>query len=202
MPFSPPADADKLPHQRDDAVLRLYIHYFLTADLMREQLRKLDLQKRAKGRLSVNKELERYRYWLIWLSGLYVVVDGFLKKIAKLDLIRQRPEIFSDLRPLVADLTDQCNAHRDSLRRFRNATFHFEEHSDEQIQFVLTSENREDWALDLHRKFADFFSRYRVHCGVIYMMANRMDEDPDRPNKEPFDLDIVRRAGRRRQPAA
>ena len=89
-------------------------------------------------------------YLGFWLSALYVVAEGFIEMRLRDPLIE----------PLIAD-------HLDSLRLYRNATFHFQTKPDKQAQFHDGSANRLNWAEDLHDAFLAYFEDHLRSLGAL-----------------------------------
>jgi hypothetical protein len=103
-------------------ILRTF--YFVPCDLMHQHfLRRMGL----KGALLE----ERITFMLYWLASLFVVAEGWKSlKIGE---------------PTIDRIID---AHWDSLRRFRNAVFHFQPHDRKQIEFFDLA--KFNWAEELH----------------------------------------------------
>lgn len=81
----------------------------------------------------------------VWYAMLYVVVEGY-KEIGAQDV---------DIDALIGN-TDNV----DALRRFRNATFHYQEDplSDKLMTFLVTKDS-ETWIGELNRALKRFFER-------------------------------------------
>ena len=90
-------------------------------------------------------------YMALWLSALYVVCEGFLELK------------FSDPRtePLISE-------HLDSLRIYRNATFHFQRKPDKHTQFHDGEAQRLNWAEELHAALEDYFRQHLEKLERIY----------------------------------
>ena len=116
---------------KKDPVLML-AEYWLSAEYMR--LLTHDLKER--WRESPETNWPKFRtYAAYWLSGLYVVAEGF--KEWKLD------------REQVTELT---NEHLKRLKKFRNGTFHYQRSRRKQVQFFQQGREWQalDWAEQLH----------------------------------------------------
>ena len=145
----------------DDLTARLIVHYFFQADFLFRDYR------RVKSALARQKRRTRWRasqettYLRLWLAALFTVVEGF--KILKLK--------DSEIELLLT------SAHVDSLRRFRNATFHYQKDPIKHVQFFVEdgvpTDNRLEWAEKLHAAFDRFQRDYRVEVTVRNVMKAR-----------------------------
>ena len=79
-------------------------------------------------------------YLNFWLSSLYVVAEGFL------ELKLKDPHLESLIRE-----------NFDSLRKFRNGTFHFQNEYNKQMQFFGGVDVKLNWAVELHEGFREYF---------------------------------------------
>ncbi len=70
---------DSLPRRDQDPVLVLYAHYFLAANLMRENYKKLDVKWKRIGYLSPSDSSNLGIYISSWLGFLAVTCEGFEK---------------------------------------------------------------------------------------------------------------------------
>lgn len=164
-----------LPHRDIDPILRLHSHYFFNADLMHSQADKLSKEKKKVGRISNRKMYQLLHYEIIWLGFLYVVVEGFMQ-LKMREVILSRPHCFHDLFNNIQEIEDIVEDNIDSLRRFRNGTFHYQSNPEKQIQFFEKSDLSLSWARALHDELEKFFSRYRIHCFVTYAIEGRIEE--------------------------
>lgn len=165
-----------LPHRDEDAVLTLYAHYFLAADLMLDNYKKLNNKCKEDRRLSQNARIQLPIYFCTWLGFLAVTAEGF-KKLAIRKLVQsQRPPDFIALVPSADELGGFLKRHDDALRRFRNTVFHLRESTKEIECFFYERPDRLEWAEKLHSVFDKFFSDYRILCQVQYVIESRNDE--------------------------
>ena len=93
----------------------------------------------------IGQQMSGFYTLSVWYSLLYVVVEGF------------RELKLSD--PKIDELLSQ-EEYTETLRRFRNATFHFQTDplSDKLMDF-LTAEKSEHWIRDLNRAFKKYFEK-------------------------------------------
>jgi hypothetical protein len=125
-----------------DPVLRL-AEYWFSAQLMHHYVHELreaypglkDLEE------DVDLRIEFFTYLQFWLSALYVVAEGFI-----------------ELRLTDPELDGLVKCHIDSLRLYRNATFHFQEKPNKHVQFF--GADRLNWAEELHSSFEKFFLKH------------------------------------------
>lgn len=91
----------------------------------------------------LGQQMSSFHALSVWYSLLYVVVEGFR------ELKLSDPDI---------DALLSQEEYTGTLRRFRNATFHFQENplSDKLMDF-LTAEKSEHWIRDLNRAFKRYF---------------------------------------------
>ena len=150
-----------LPDRDEDAVLTLYTHYFLAAELMLKNYTKLLTRWHQRGRLTEG-EREQYRvYFGTWLGFLAVTAEGF-KGLAIRKLIQdQRPTDFLELIPRCNEVGAMLKKNDDALRKLRNKVFHLRD-TPKDIWDFITQSNRLEWAEDLQGQFRKFFSEYRV----------------------------------------
>lgn len=133
----------------NDPVLRL-AHYWLSAKLMHEHLHDLRHHFGTLDAIEEAGEIMDFEVYLgFWLSALYVVAEGFV------ELRLKDPEI----EPLIA-------AHIDSLRLYRNATFHFQRKPDKHVQFHDGKAVRLNWAEELHAALHTFFEAHIAKIGA------------------------------------
>jgi hypothetical protein len=158
------------PSNNEDPVTRLHTHYFQASELMRRHFHKLDAERKDRGKLSRAKRADWYQYWKFWLGTLYVVIEGFegLKIEA---ILSTRGGEFVELIPQCRELKRITDQHKDSLRLFRNGTFHFHRHPENLAQFFPDEDRiaRLKWAEELHLKLAAFFSKYRGIRVLAYL---------------------------------
>ena len=163
-----------LPHRDADPIMRLGAHYFSPANFMWEQFSKLDRLSSVGRGLSRSKVMDRRYYLLSWLSGLYVVMEGI--ETLPLDrVLRTRPLDIPEIADRIPSLLSDFAEHRDSLRKLRNAQFHYQPTSDKHVQF-FDRHDRLDWAIDIHRRTKRLFSDYRVGCAVVCAISGRINE--------------------------
>jgi len=136
-------DADAPRTAMNDPVLRLAL-YWRSADLMRAHVDELRAPPYGLERVIEDGEFWRYHAYLTaWLGGLYVVAEGF----TKLGLADDAVEA------LIAE-------HGDSLRRFRNAIYHFEMDAERQLQFLRGPPSHLNGAVALHAALRVFLLRH------------------------------------------
>ncbi len=167
---------DTLPIRELDPVITLYVHYFLAADFMREDYKRLKLKQKSKSRYSKNHELRLRTYLSSWLGFLYVTVEAFTDLKLKVLLLEQRPNEFLELAPKVDTISQELLKHSDSLRKLRNKIFHVRINTKEVRHFFSPEADRLAWADGLHDLFADFFSTYQILCEVHCLLNNRKIE--------------------------
>lgn len=160
-----------LPKPEDDPIIRLYDYYFSASDLMFESFDPLWAALATKGSLTPRRTFKMQRFGQIWLATLWVVGEGFQDSTIK--------EFFGAA--AANDLT--LKVHWDSvqhmllqlgpeLKRYRNATFHFQEKMTtleaKRLGFLAHEGRREpiQWARQLHKEMRMFFGRYRVEAMV------------------------------------
>jgi hypothetical protein len=165
-----------LPPRDKDAVLTLYAHYFLAAELMLKNYKKLLAKGNQRGRLSQNDRVQLSIYFGTWLGFLGVTAEGF-KKLAVRKLVQDaRPPDFVELVPRSDELGRLLKKHDDALRKFRNNVFHLRESPEEIERFFHEKPNRLEWAEELQAAFEQFFSNYRILCQVHYAIENRNED--------------------------
>ena len=172
-----------LPHRDADPIMRLAAHYFSPADFMWEQFSKLDRLSGIGTGLSRPKVMERRYYLLFWLSGLYVVMEG-IESLPLDRVLKSRPLNIPEIADRIPLLLSDFKAHRDALRKLRNAQFHYQSTSDRHVQF-FDNQDRLDWAIDVHRRLKRIFSDYRVGCAVVCAIAGRTDEIDMKKRRHP-----------------
>src|SRR5215468_396483 len=111
----------RLPHRDSDPVLRLLVHYYYPADLMRVCKDKLAGELARRGRLSERKERDYGIYFRLWLALLYVVCEQ-LNDEAESQLLN-RPSEFVKLWSNLQIALEHFRKHEGSLRVFRNGQF-------------------------------------------------------------------------------
>lgn len=108
-----------LPPRDKDAVLTLYAHYFLAAELMLKNYKKLLAKWNQRSRLSQNDRVQLSIYFCTWLGFLGVTAEGF-KKLAVRKLVQDvRPPDFVELVLQSDELGRLLKKHDDALRKFR-----------------------------------------------------------------------------------
>jgi hypothetical protein len=168
--------SESLPQRDSDEVLTLYTHYFLAAELMFKNYKKLSAKWNQRGRQSQNDGVHNSIYFCTWLGFLAVTAEGF-KKLAVRKLLRDaRPPGFVELVPRADALGKLLKRNDDALRKFRNNIFHLRESHAEIERFLKELPNRLEWAEELHGAFSEFFSKYRILCQVHYLIENRNEE--------------------------
>jgi len=170
---------DTLPSRDEDTILTLYAHYYLSAELMHTNYKKLLLRWEQKGKLSRNDGLNYRIYLATWLGYLGVTAEGFREAASAEAIKRTRPAEFSEFLPQCEALEAMLIEHDTELRRFRNRVFHLRKSADLQVEF-LTSPGRLEWADSLQQSFGDFFSAYRILCEVRYALQS--EPQPNGPH--------------------
>lgn len=168
------ASPNTLPHRDIDPINTLNSHYFLAAEVMRENFEKLGRELKSRGRLSQRKQVDYRIYLCSWLGFLAVTSEGFSKLKPRLLLQDQRPKEFVELIPKSDALGKLMKQHADPLRRVRNSIFHLRDDA-EALTTFMSAETME-WARNLHDGFKQFFSAYRVLCEVQYFLHDRLLE--------------------------
>lgn len=123
-------------------VWMLFITYFVPCDLMHQHHLRLKTNFFS-GRPGAQEQAgqEFIAFTLYWFASLFVVAEGW------------RELKLSD--PTVDHLIDE---HWDSLRKFRNAVFHFQK---EDLKFKQFFElEKFNWAGELHAVFRVFFEAH------------------------------------------
>jgi hypothetical protein len=98
-------------------------------------------------------------------------------------LDNERPCDFKELLPISDGIGKLMKEHSNSLRTFRNNIFHLRENTDFLRHFFDEEVERIPWARELHLKFSEFFSQYRVFCEVHYIINGRKGESTLMKNK-------------------
>ncbi|MBV6826444.1 hypothetical protein [Pseudomonas sp. PD9R] len=168
--------SDKLPSSNQDPVLTLYTHYFLAADLMRNNYLALDKKWLKKNRLSQGEQIKIGVYLSSWLGFLAVTCEGFNKLNMRLLLQNNRPPNFQKLISASDDIGKTLKLHTDALRKFRNTVFHLRDNIEAVNHFFAHDADRLPWAIELHSTIEKFFSKYRVQCEVHYLTNDRQSE--------------------------
>lgn len=143
--------------RRDDPVARLIVHYYFPTDFIYRDFVRVERSLQRQKRRTPWRASQETCYMRLWLATLYAVVEGYRS------LNLHDPEIDAHL----------SSSHMDSLRRFRNATFHYQRSADKHVQFVLGPDNRIEWARALHRAFDRYFRDYRIKVIVENAMRAR-----------------------------
>jgi hypothetical protein len=165
-----------LPHRDVDPVLTLDAHYFLPAELMLKNYKKLWAQLTKTGKLSRTARVDLSVYFTTWLGFLGVTAEGYKKLKMHLLLESGRPPEFVELLHASDLVGKQINTHHDALRKFRNDVFHLRESDAEFKNFLYEKPGRLEWAEALHAGFKGVFSQYRVLCQVHYILNDRPSE--------------------------
>lgn len=167
---------DLLPLKSVDPVITLYLHQFLSADLMKKNYEKIIRKWKKDGRISDSKKVEARIYLSVWLGFLRGICEGFDKLSMRKLIIEDRPVEF-------AELVAQCDVigrlkkrHGEALQRFRNNTFHSEVDYQVRRDFFDREKERVKWAHELHDQVQEFFSSYRVLSEVHFSLNGRMGE--------------------------
>lgn len=167
---------DLLPSPNEDPVLTLYAHYFLAADLMRENYRGLTTKANNEKSLNRSESCKAGIYFRSWLGFLAVTCEGFNSLSMRILLQTSRPTSFAKVIPTSDKLGKIIKQHEKPLRAFRNDVFHLRENTSSIDEFLDPQANRLPWADELHKTLELFFSKYRVSCEVHYVLTNRNSE--------------------------
>ena len=116
----------------------LFILYFAPCDLMHHHVTRLKPHffSDERTRERIGQEFIAFTHY--WLASLYVVVEGWK------ELQLRHPEIDR----LIVE-------HEESLRRFRNAVYHFQLQDQKHRQFFEVA--KFNWAEQLHSLLRSFF---------------------------------------------
>ena len=144
-------DRETKANEIDDPILRL-CSYWLSSKIMHEHVHELvddffDLAYEDDFSLWY----EFRTYYSYWLSSLYVVVEGF--EYLKLD--RKKVPSISDNRI-------------ETLRLFRNATFHYQNNYDKQVKFHKKDLDMMNFSEQLHHEFERYFKSYLETLGISF----------------------------------
>lgn len=167
---------DVLPSRNHDRILTLQIHYFEICELMFKNYNKLNQKMHKKGHLSRSEKFDMGSYLSTWLGFLGVVCEGFRKLNIRILLNNERPRDFQQLLPISDSIGKLMKEHSNSLRIFRNNTFHLREDAEFIRHFFDKEVERLPWARELHMALSDFFSQYRIYCEVHYLISGRKGE--------------------------
>jgi hypothetical protein len=145
----------------EDPVARLIVQYFFPADFLHRDFHRVHRALAAQKRRTRWRSAQETCYLRLWLAALYTVAEGY--KALRL----QNSEIDSLL----------TTSYLDSLRLFRNGTFHYQRHPEKHVQFFSDGEastnDRLDWAEKLHAAFDRFQRDYRIEITVRNALAAR-----------------------------
>jgi hypothetical protein len=158
-----------IPHRDNDPIMRLSVHYFSAADVMRQNFKKLQRESTSKGKLSRAKRFDYFLYLRVWIGFLYVVVEGF-EELPIGETIIEHGGLFLDLTESYENICRLSVLHKNSLRLFRNAIFHYQRDPAKILQFLEPNVGRIEWAEELHGQLAQFFSQYRIKRTVVYAL--------------------------------
>ena len=140
-----------VPTAANDPVLKLAL-YWLSARVVHEHVHEYrETYPDLKGIEEDGHAIEFTTYVSFWLSALYVVAEGYI-----------------DLKLSDPNLDGLVHEHIDSLRLYRNATFHFQKGDNKHIQFHTGSFGRMNWAEDMHASFEKYFSNYTQRLIAIW----------------------------------
>lgn len=137
---------------RDDKILTLH-KYWLWADTMRCHFERT-LKAVPKGSPPL-KEFNVIMYLSLWYSLLYVVSEGWRKRLKLAD-----PRIYK----LLSDTRNLCLP-----ERFRHGVFHFQpEYFDRErfLPFPSLGRDSSRWIRSLHAAFGDFFVAWLKDKGL------------------------------------
>lgn len=129
---------------KNDPVCKLS-QYWVSAGIMRKHV--IEYKERYPDLENMNDDVwgDFIIYTSFWLSALYVVIEGF----RDLGLSDKRIDVL-----LVSKNVD-------SLRVYRNSTFHFQKTSNKHNQFYEINSDRLNWALEVYLEFGRYFSDYQ-----------------------------------------
>jgi hypothetical protein len=133
----------------EDPIGRLIVHYFFPADFLYRDYCRVSKALAAQKRRTRWRASEQMCYQRLWLAALFTVAEGFQS------LGLQNKEIQDLLR----------SPYLNSLRHFRNGTFHYQENPGKHVQFFLDgttiTDDRLEWARELHKAIDRFHWSYR-----------------------------------------
>jgi hypothetical protein len=164
-----------LPDRDDDPVQRLIVHYYDPTNLMYKNWSKLDAQRLKRGSLSRPKFHEYRVYLRLWLALLYVVCKQLDEDVEPTLLTRSEEfhKCVEDIKVIQKIFAE----HKDELRVFRNAQFHFNTTASKQLRFFgIEPDDPIIWAKELHMLIDSFFSEYRICCATEYFTSGRISE--------------------------
>ena len=170
-----------VPHRDEDRVLTLYAHYFVAAELMRDNYIKLRAKRKRNGDLSQSDTVDERIYFSTWLGFLGVTCEGFKKVRMRLLLQDQRPDEFRELISKSNAIGRAIKQHSDPLREVRNNVFHLRDDVEAFRRFFADETGRLAWAEELHKAFVDLFSEYRILCEIHYIVEGRKSEMQHQP---------------------
>ena len=159
-----------IPSEDEDPIMRLYAHYFCPSDLMYRHYENLNSEYDRKSKLSAEKSVNMLSYMYFWLSSLCVVYEGFTAKEIQNSLMP-----LNDLNPVIkmhcTSINHQHGQIGKELKRFRNATFHFQTSASKHVEFLRAGEGRDpmNWARSFHNEFRMLFKKYQIERTVYYM---------------------------------
>jgi hypothetical protein len=113
--------------------------YFMPCDLMYRKMARLKPQFMNEQTRTEAVADDFLVYLTYWLAGLFVVAEGW-----------------KELGANYPDIDNSLAEHWDSLKRFRNAVFHFQPNDRKHMQFFEVE--RFNWAKDLHEAWRAFFA--------------------------------------------
>src|SRR5436853_3756558 len=147
-------------YSRHDLTARLFVHYYYPADFLYRDYNRVKRPLAAQKNRTPWRASQERCYLGLWLAALFTVIEGY--KVLK---IKSEP-IDSLLR----------SKYLDSLRHFRHGTFHYQKHPRKHTQFFMDeegmpSDDRLEWAEQLHLAFANFESEYRIELTVQNTLA-------------------------------
>ena len=125
----------------NDPVLALISNYFFSAKLMRDHAHTIREEVFDKKNTRLKRDF--LVYYGYYLSALWVVVEGFCELNLKDNVIEEL-----------------AKKHGDSLRLYRNGTFHYQRKPDKHVQFHGHPENRMNWVEKLYFELERFFCNY------------------------------------------
>jgi hypothetical protein len=124
----------------------LFILYFMPCDLMHQ--RYITLKSRFFSSEATQEQVgeEFTAFMLYWLASLFVVAEGW-----------------RELKLHDPNIDKMLGDHWDSLRRFRNAVFHFQPEDRKHKQFFDV--DKLNWAESLHNALRAFFEAHERKPG-------------------------------------
>lgn len=172
-----------MPDPEHEPIIRLHDYYFQPCDVIYKEFKKLYDEFNEKDRLPPKKLVKFQSYAQLWLSTLYVVIEGFQCKSVKdfyasqeIDDIHIRVH-WSSINHKISQM-DKDDERGNYLKDYRHATLHFQESMEKltRRRDLFLRQRREGsirWAIELHNEITMFYTRYRPMASFLYMTGRR-----------------------------